>query len=128
MVRVFSVLAVVALAVGGCARDSKPYVWPTPVYGVPFTQTSFQVRYSDWRNTPDEIREVIAKYCGPRFDVARVYVNQDVGPLLHPNSLTVQCGSSPDPLPRFRGQDLGLNYMISLDPSSPSSPIAPARQ
>ncbi len=116
MVRVFSVMAAMALAVGGCAMDTKPYVWPTPVYGVPFIQTSFTLRYSKLLNSEDEIREVVARYCGPGYDVARVTPVDWVGTAVHPDALSVACGPSPQPLPKFRGHDVSLTYMISLRP------------
>ena len=136
MVRVFSVMAAMALAVGGCGIDTEinaintaPYLWPTPAYGVPFTQTSFVVRYNNWWNNGDEVRAVIAKYCGSGYDVARVSPTSAQGTALHPDTLMVWCGSSPQPVPKFRGHDVGLSYLISLNPTvanpAPAQPVAP---
>ena len=127
MARFFSVLAVMALALGGCAVDTKPYVWPTPAYGIPFTQSSFMLRYSDWWNTDEEVRDAIAQYCGPKYDIARLYPNRFSGSVIHPNTMGVQCGGSTDPVPRFRGQAVPESYMISLRPPSGSPAPAPAQ-
>jgi hypothetical protein len=117
MVRFFSVMAAVALGVAGCAVDTAPYVWPTPTYGVPFTRGWFTVRYNSLWNTQDEVRAVIARYCGAGVDVARVALNPGGDTVADPESLTVWCGSSPQPMPLFRGQDVGVTYLISLKPS-----------
>ena len=122
MVKGFSVVAALALVVGGCAMDTKPYIWPTPVYGVPFTQTSFTIRYSGLWNTEDEIRDVIAHYCGPGFDVARVSPGDTGATAAHPDTLSVWCGPSPQPKPEFRGHEVNPSYLISLRPS-PAKPL-----
>jgi hypothetical protein len=127
MIRLVSVMAAMAAAVSGCAMDMKPYVWPAPTYGVPYTQTYFTVRYSSWWNTPDEIREVAARYCGPGYDVARLFLNPGQGTAIHSDTVQVSCGTSPQPMPLFRGQDAGVSYLISLKPpADPSAaPAAP---
>ncbi len=128
MLRVFSVLAaaVVLATLSGCGADTKPYLWPTPVYGVPFINTSFEVRYNPLLNTPDEIREVIAKYCGPQYDIARVTPTPAGSTVLHSESLSVACGLSPEQLPRYRGEDRPYSYLLPLR-DSPFRSTAPAQ-
>ena len=114
--RLWAVLAVVAVT--GCAgeTDVAPYIWPTPPDNVPWTGTSFELRYSDWRNTPDDLRQTVAQWCGPRFNTARIYPHPYTGTALHPHSATVVCGSPPPPRPEFRGQAVDESYLMPLAP------------
>ena len=123
MLRVLSVLAMTVVAGCGVQVDMTPYLWPEPVYGVPWEAKSFTLRFSDWWNTPDEVREKIAVLCGPGFSTARVAPQYKVGPVFHPNALNVQCGSTPESKPQFRGQQVLDSHILSL-----KAPAAPKPQ
>ncbi len=119
MVRLWTVLAVLVLA--GCnggfnPDDDAPYVWPAPPYGVPWTARTFTLRYSERANTLEQIRAEIAELCGPGFDTARVFPQPYSGPVLHPHSLRVVCGSPPPVQPEFRGQTVPTSWLLSLKP------------
>ncbi len=108
--------AVLGLTGSGCVGDHTPYVWPTPPYGVPETAKVFKVRTNPWQDTPEQIRDVIARQCGPDYDTARIFPHPATGTLLHPDQLTVVCGNPPAPEPEFRGQRVNDNYLLSLKP------------
>jgi hypothetical protein len=120
-VRLWAVVAVMALA--GCSHeiDVAPYIWPTPPDNVVWTSKSFVIRYSEWRNTQEELRQVVAHWCGPGFDSARVYPHPYTGSVMHPQSLTVVCGAPPPPKPEFRGQTVDDSYLMPLKPA-PAKP------
>lgn len=122
MRRVLSVLAVLMVAGCGGHIESTPYVWPDPVYGVPWEAKSFTLRYSDWWNTPEDIRLKIVELCGPGYDIARVSPMENVGTAVHPSQLTVSCGSPPEIRPLYRGQRIPDSYLLSLKPPAAPKP------
>jgi len=101
----------------------SPYLTPQPSDVIPWTAKSFTLRYSEWWNTQDEIREKIAQLCGPDIDTARVTPDRLSGSALHPHNLAVSCGSPPPPKPGFRGQTVEEGYLMSLKP-----PVAASAQ
>lgn len=119
MLRVLAVLAVFGAA--GCSykeTSMSPYVWPTPVYGVPWEARAFTLRYSEWWNTEDEIRATIAELCGPGFDTARISPLGRRGSAAHPFNMDVQCGAPPPPTPDFKGQIRPDSHVVSLKPGA----------
>lgn len=119
----FRVLTLVApLAAVACTHESwtaAPYILPTPVYGEPLAQ-SFRVRYSEFRNTDEELRELIAAQCAPGTKVARVWPTRYAGSVLHPHEVQVSCGYAPDPVPIHRGMETPETRLIDLKPTSGS--------
>lgn len=115
MTRLLAILVVATLAgsLQGCGSDEAhlPYAWPITPYGEP-RRDVFTVRYSEWRNTQDEIRAVIAEECGPVPVVARVTETRFVGTLLHPNQMRVECGVAL--LPTRLGPGQTQPYLIRL--------------
>ena len=120
-------LIALAALVAGCAGalDNEPYIWPVSYYGEP-PRTSFTVRYSELRNDPEELREVIAAECGEEFFMARVVERPYRGTLLHPHEMNVRCGSPP-PRPERPGAPPRESYLIQLRdlPTAGESPEIP---
>ncbi|MEI8394050.1 MAG: hypothetical protein WCF85_04885 [Rhodospirillaceae bacterium] len=122
MGRVFSLLALMAVAACGTETNRLPYVWPDPGDVVPWNSTAFTVRYSEWWNTEAELQATIAELCGPKFTVARLSSPRRDGSAMHPFSVSVKCGSAPVPKPQFRGQAVDVGRIISLKPGVVPSP------
>ncbi len=121
MIKAISVMALASFVLVGLAAcstdaDRAPYVWPTPEYGVPWTAKTFNIRYSEWWNTEEELAEKVAEMCGPEFAQARVHPHRNEGSVMHPNVLLVECGDVPPPKPEFRGQRFDDSYVIALKP------------
>jgi len=108
------VMAIVASSLQSCggADTYAPYVWPITPYGEPSPQ-SFQVRYSDWWNSPEEVRTVITSECGEKFIVARVTELPYQGTLIHPQVLKVECGVSSLPSDRVNRRS-ETTYLVRL--------------
>lgn len=103
------------LLLGGCGCDcgGGPYIY-APVGPALVAARAFTIRYSDWRNSPEEIRDLIAKQCGPGFATARMFVQPYQGTLLHPQAATVVCGDPGVPRPAYRGQQVDPGELIQL--------------
>ncbi|MEI6986612.1 MAG: hypothetical protein WCK65_10820 [Rhodospirillaceae bacterium] len=66
--------------------SQEPFLWPAT------TSAAFTVRTSDWLDTPEEVRDLIATQCGPAFKTARIIRHDGAGSLLHADQLSVYCG------------------------------------
>ncbi|MBI1205810.1 MAG: hypothetical protein GC191_00830 [Azospirillum sp.] len=90
------VLALLLATGCGSDADRAAYIYPTPFSGYPAPST-FLVRYSERRNSPAEVRNLIAETCGPKFDTARIFPDPYYGTLMHPSQARVVCGAEPPP-------------------------------
>jgi hypothetical protein len=100
MIRRSSTIAVLLLAAcgsleAGLEDSQRAHIWP-PVdpreAASPAPVTSFTVRYSEWLNRPEQLRQAVAEGCGPRFTSARLYHYPGTGSLTHPQEYVVYCG------------------------------------
>lgn len=109
------------LVAAGCGEsgNAAPYLWPQPFYGDRPPQ-QFVVRYSDWRNDPEQLRQLIADTCGGSVATARVFERPYRGTLLHPQELAVTCGDPPPPTPAFRDQPVDPGYLMRLRDPAPA--------
>ena len=103
---------VVLLGLSACSQssaenpfDQSAYTWPATypaslAVGAHAVSANavFTVRTSEWLNTTEEARGLIADQCGPAFKTARVFRHEGNGSPLHPVELVVFCG---DLRPRF---------------------------
>lgn len=113
--RMIGVMALVLL--GGCGTCgsgcSDPYIFAPPRPNLEGA-TTFAIRYSEWRNTKEEVVALIARQCGPGFATARLYVQPYQGTALHPQQATVICGNPPPPPPAYPGQEVDPGALVEL--------------
>lgn len=109
-------MVTLVLLLGGCGCDcgeGGPYIF-SPAGPSLVGARSFAIRYSDWRNDPEEIRALIAGQCGPSFTTARMFVQPYQGTLLHPQQAAVVCGDPGVPAPAYPGQEIDPGTLIRL--------------
>jgi hypothetical protein len=75
---------------GWCECGGGPYI-SSPSGDALDTARSFTIRYSDWRNGPDEIKALIAAQCGPDYPLAQMLTTPYQGTVLHPQQAAVTC-------------------------------------